>query len=291
LSILDRRDLFFSHHQITGAPWANPPRYSIDERIAAVAAGGGAGVGFDIDAVDEILKERSLADLRALLDQHGVAVGDLEILLGWNVDEADSEGPRAVEARMYALAEGLGAKNIKLSAVIMPDALPPVELLTERYAAVCDRALEHGVGVALEPLAVFPGFDYTVATDIVIAAGRPNGGLLIDGWHWFRDERHQEVLEKLTASNVIGLELCDGYAEPRGTLIEDSTDSRLQPGEGDFDLAGLVRALDSRGLDIPLSIEVLSTELRELSPLENVEQSIAAVTTFLDAVRAPSVVG
>jgi sugar phosphate isomerase/epimerase len=39
-------------------------------------------------------------------------------------------------------------------------------------------------------------------------------------------------------------------------------------GQGDFDLVGFIRTLDGMGVDVPISIEVISLELDQLPPVE-----------------------
>ena len=55
---------------------------------------------------------------------------------------------------------------------------------------------------------------------------------------------------------------------------------------GHFDLFRFIRTLDEKGVDVPLSVEVLNEHLRELSPRETAERSVASVRKLLAAVRA-----
>ena len=64
--------------------------------------------------------------------------------------------------------------------------MPTVEDMTERFAAVCDRAAEHGLIVGLEPI-VLGGLRHVAqAAEVVTGAGRPNGGVTVDLYHVFR---------------------------------------------------------------------------------------------------------
>jgi sugar phosphate isomerase/epimerase len=79
---------------------------------------------------------------------------------------------------------------------------------------------------------------------------------------------------------VFAVELSDGAAAPVGTLYDDTFDNRRPPGEGDFDVVGFIRAIDSLGFTGPWGLEVMSTELRAL-PVE-----VAVKKVFEAAVRA-----
>ncbi|MEU9191381.1 TIM barrel protein [Streptomyces sp. NPDC048484] len=284
MSIRDQQNPFFGHLHLTGAPWDKPARHLFEDRVAAAAEAGATGIGFGAEELDQLVGTRSPAELRGILDHHGQHIGELEVLMGWHLDGPEAEGPRAVEKRMYALAGMFGTARIKASAVFVPaTAMPPLDLLVERFAALCDRAAAHGVVISLEPLSVFPGFDYPTAAEVVQRADKANGGLLIDSWHFFRDPGAFAALDKLSGRHINAFELVDGAAEPKVSRLEDCVDHRLLPGEGDFDLARLVRLLDDKQVDVTLSVEVLSAELRALPLRENLSRTVTAVRTFLEA--------
>jgi sugar phosphate isomerase/epimerase len=230
---------------------------------------------------------RSIDSLRAVLAAHGVRIGELEVLAGWHADGEERDKALVSERAIFRHAEMFGVTRIKTIAPIFPPAeAPPLDVLVERFAAVCDRAAEHGVVLAFEPIAVLPAFNYAMAADVVIAADRPNGGLLFDAWQTFFDPAGLETLERVTARHITGVELCDGRATPGSDLMEECLSHRLLPGEGDFDLFRFIRTLDEKGVDVPLSVEVLNDHLRELSPRETAERSVASVRKLLAAVRA-----
>ncbi|MGW5445362.1 sugar phosphate isomerase/epimerase family protein [Streptomyces asiaticus] len=287
MSLLQQRTPFFAHPHLTGSVWPEKVRDSFADRVAAVAAVGAPGMGMGGYELEELLATHSLDELRGILDEHGVRIGEIELLLGWHADGEEGEQARRSEEQLFSWAEAFSAERIKTSAVFIPPAeMSPVDLLVERFAALCDRAAERGLTVELEPFAVFPAFHYGVAADVVIAADRPNGGLLIDTWHLFRDPHGLAALERVEGRHITGVELCDGAAEPVGTLQEDCVISRLLPGEGVFDLACVLRTLDTKGVDVTLSTEVLSEDLRRLTPKEVTTRTIAAFRSLLQAVQA-----
>jgi sugar phosphate isomerase/epimerase len=286
MSLLDQRNLFFAHPHLAGSIWPEPVRDSFKDRVAAVAGVGSTGMGMGGYELEQLLATESEATVLGVLAEYGVVVGELELLLGWHADGEEGAAARASEEQLFAWADLFGATRVKTSAVFFPPAeLPPIEQLTERFAALCDRAAARGLTMELEPFAVFPAFHYGVAAEVVTAADRPNGGLLIDAWHLSRDPHGFAALDKVSARHITGVELCDGAAEPKVGLQEDCVNSRLLPGEGDFDLIRIVRTLADKGVDVPLSVEVLSEELRTLSPQENAIRTTAAVVALLDSAR------
>ncbi|WUI00724.1 sugar phosphate isomerase/epimerase [Spirillospora sp. NBC_00431] len=287
----DKQDVFFAHAHLVGSVWWEPVRDTFEERVTAVASVGSTGMGMATKELDDLLRTRAPEDLRAILDAHGVRIGELEILFGWQADAGSEEAVtgQVSEKAVFHYAEVFGATRVKTLAVMTPDAeVPPLDVLTERFAAMCDRAAGHGLTVAVEPVAFLPRFDHALAAAMVMGAERPNGGLLLDSWQTFRDPTGLDALDRVEARHITHVELADGHATPEGSVQEDCFHSRLLPGEGDFDLAGFVRTLDAKGVDVDdLSVEVLSWKLRTLTPQENVEVSVAAVRDVLAAARTP----
>nr|BAO66516.1 xylose isomerase [Streptomyces sp. MJ635-86F5] len=286
MSLLQQQTPFFAHPHLTGSLWPDKVRDSFADRVAAVAAAGGPGMGMGWYELEDVLATRSLGDLRAVLDEYGVRIGEIELLQGWHTDGEEAEHSRRSEDQLFSWAESFGATRIKTTAVFIPPAeLTPRDLLVERFAALCDRAAERGLTVELEPFAVLPDFHYGVAADVVMTADRPNGGLLIDAWHLFRDPHGPAALQRVEGRHITGVELCDGTAEPVGGIQDDCVNNRKLPGEGDFDLVWMLRTLEAKGVDVTLSTEVLSEELRKLTPKEVVTRTTTAVRTLLQAVR------
>nr|BAO66544.1 xylose isomerase [Streptomyces sp. MJ635-86F5] len=288
MSLLDRQGVLLPYLHLLGGPFGEMPRYSFEERVAAASHAGVSGIGFDADEFDELLKTRTVGELRGTLDEHGVTIGELQILYAWHFDARFPDYQKLAREReehMYELAGTFGIGRIK-TVIMTPTELPGRDELVERFAAVCDRAAEHGLTVAMEPMSVSPGFDYADTVDLILAADRPNSGFVVDAWHFFRDPDPWTALDRLPASAIVGVELRDGAAEPREDRQEDAIKYNVLPGEGDFDLVRLLRTLDAKGVDTHIAAEVLSAELWPLSAAENVARTVAAVGKVLESARS-----
>jgi sugar phosphate isomerase/epimerase len=154
---------------------------------------------------------------------------------------------------------------------------PDLDEAAESFAHACDLAAEHGVLVHLEflPWAGIP--DLITGYEIVRRAGCGNGGLLIDSWHFFRSGSTFEELRKVPGHRVLGIQLDDAPAKPEADLAEETQHRRQLPGQGSFDLVGLVRCLDEIGSRSPLGVEVLSDD-NEGEPIADLALSTADAT-------------
>jgi len=200
--------------------------------------------------------------LRAILDRHGMRVLEIEFLAGWARDDAS---PRTAEAERWllAMADAFGARHVNVGDMSDAAPLPPLEVVAPRFAGLCDRAADHELLVAIEflPFGGIP--DAATAWHIAEAANRPNGGVLIDAWHHFRGANDPALLSVVPADRVFVVQLDDADREQVGTLMEDTVLRRRLPGEGDFDLVGMLQLLARRGVRAPVSVEVISTEQQQ----------------------------
>ena len=155
----------------------------------------------------------------------------------------------------------------------------------ESFAGLCDRAGEHGLVVHLEflPWSKIP--DVATAWEVVRRAGRANGGIAVDSWHFFRSGADAETLRDVPGTSVLGIQLDDGPVEAEANLIEATLHERRLPGEGEFDLAGLVGILRDMGAHAPVGVEVFSDELHALAPAEAARRAGDATRRILTEAR------
>jgi sugar phosphate isomerase/epimerase len=254
------------------------PDAGFEERVEAAAAAGFAAISlWGRDYRRGQAEGLSDADMRVLLDDHGIAVAELDGVGQWwpgssgmappvEGDEADSFFAFS-EQDMYAIADAVRARSINAVEVYsMSDV--PLDDAAEAFAALCDRAAEHGLLVHLEylPWSAIP--DPKTAAEILARADRPNAGLLVDSWHHFRSGSDDGALRTMPPERIVAVQLNDAPAQPEDDLVDECLHRRLVPGEGAIDLVGLVRLLDDVGSDAPIGIEVMSDEIFALPAKE-----------------------
>ncbi len=205
--------------------------------------------------------------MRSLLEEHGLVVTDLDPVLGWLPSAGDPSGlGQADEAEFYAMAEAFGVTTLNAAQPLGP--ARDREELVAGFAALCDRAAERGLHVTLEFLPWSDVPDVATAWQIVETAGRPNGGLCFDTWHWFRGNRALEPLQRVPGERIRALQINDAPETSSDDLVTETIDDRRLPGEGDIPLAAVLKELRAVGCTAPLGVEVFSSALRELPALE-----------------------
>ena len=257
---------------------------SFEERVAAAAGAGYAGIGLRPTHYKRARAAGlSDADMVTLLEDSGVDLVEIGFVADWWETGEKAARSQAYEQVLFRLADTLGGRHVVLISGPVAD---PVPDLAERFAGVCDRAAEHGLRVAIEPLPWTGMHDLAVVGDIVDVADRPNGGVVLDAWHYHRGGSTPDMLRALSPERVVTLQLSDGSYTRIGTDLEDTFHRRALAGQGEFGIPDFLALVESLGVDCPLGVEVLRDELRALPPAESASLGMKATLEALSAARS-----
>jgi len=247
-------DLVWSH-------FSRPRFGGFDERVAAAGAAGMDGIGLYVFEYERLRTEegRSAADIRGVLERHGVCLADVEVSRGWSATEGDDVGySKRIEELAYEMADEFGVRYLQAIGSYSGE----LDHAAEAFAGLCDRAAEHGLLVGLEWLPYTNIADAADAQDLVRLTDRPNAGYCVDIWHHARGANDMAMITALEPDRVFSIQMNDGALVP---AIDDyKTDclaSRVPPGDGEFDCVGFIRTLYDMGVAAPISLEVCSTAL------------------------------
>ena len=248
--------------------------FGLRDLVAAAAAGGFDAITLWPSDLAEA-RDAGLADvdIRALLDDHGLVVADLDPLLTWSPLVTPKPGqaavPLAEEAEFYAIAEALGARSLNLTQGFGAEL--DLDRAAEDLAAVCDRAREHGLLVTYEFLPWTGVPDAETALALCERTGRANATVLVDTWHWYRGGGDLAMLRALPGARVGSVQLSDAPAVPDPPDLPplgETMRARRMPGDGDVPMVEVVRTLDAIGSRAPLGVEVFRGDHASMDPLE-----------------------
>ena len=260
--------------------WAGTVGFTspLAERFAAAAATGCRQATLSPPDVLRAAEDgTTAAEIGRMAADHGLDL-IVDPVMNWYPDREPSPSRFAGVSSDDALrmCEALGVTS--LSAIATASSDVPVPELAGHLARLCDRAAGFGARVHLEFIPFTIVATLRTAWDLVRAAGRPNGGLVFDTWHFFRGEAQFDVLETIPGDRIFQIQLDDAAKEPTGSLREE-TQHRLLPGDGALDLVAAVRALHRIGALTWVGPEVISPDLATLPVLE-------AATLAVDRTRA-----
>ena len=186
-----------------------------------------------------------LRETRQAMVETGIAVSDVEFIrITPEFDVAALEG-------LFATGAELGARNA-IAAPYDPD---PARLAGS-FGSLCDLAGRYGMGVALEFFPYAAVRDLPGAAAVVEAAGRANGGVLVDTLHFDRSGGTAEQIAAVAPHRFRIVHVCDAPAERPTTtegLLHHARSERLPPGEGGIEIRGVLRCLPP---GTPIALEV-----------------------------------
>ena len=244
--------------------------FDFRDRCAEAEKVGFRGIGLWHTDLEHVLESRSLAEMKQILDDHGMKYLQLEFLDNWFLDEGDERRTASDERRklLFEAAGALDALHIKVGNI--PGTPCPVSQVAERFVELCaDAAQQTRADVVYE----FMPFDVNVKSvdtvlEVVQGAG-DNGGVAIDTWHMSKLGISPDELRRIPIERLTWVELSDGQFENMPDPVDETVNHRRLPGEGEFDIRGYVRVCSDVGYEGPWGVEVLSEELRNL-PMEEI---------------------
>ena len=249
-------------------------RFDFKGRVEAVARAGFDGIGIHHTDLENILRSRTIKDVKTILDDNDIKHVELEFLTDWFLDglrkaESDSRKRRLLEA-----SEALQAKHIKVGDFSnIPYSMPRI---VEAFAALCEEAEGYGATIGFEFMASAMIDNLRDALVMVETAGAENGGLILDIAHVVNLGITCEEISQIPLQYLINVELNDGTlprSSRRDMLTVHSLFGPPKPrarrfcGEGEFDIKGFIKCVRKMGYKGPWAVEVFSEELAGL-PLD-----------------------
>jgi sugar phosphate isomerase/epimerase len=156
--------------------------------------------------------------------------------------------------------------------------------LADRFAWLCAEAEQRGIRPGLEFMKYSRVQTLEAAVRIVQRAGHPAGAVLVDALHLQRSGGSPAELAAVPPELLPYGQLCDGpltpvWPEDDDARIESRT-ARLVPGDGQFPLVELIKALPAGGA---LSVESPVAAHAEKSPTARAQLAFAGATRVLAA--------
>ncbi|MFF7468041.1 TIM barrel protein [Streptomyces sp. NPDC008092] len=235
---------------------------SLTEKLTAASRAGFDGVEiFENDLLASPLSPREIrarcADLGLTVDLYQ-PMRDIEAVPG---DEFARNLRRA--RHKFELMRELGADTVLVCSSVSPLAVDDDDLAAAQLAQLADSAADFGIRVAYEALAWGRHVStYDHAWQIVAAADHPALGTCLDSFHILSRASDPKGIEDIPGEKIFFLQLADAPLLAMDVL-QWSRHYRCFPGQGGFDVAGLVRHVLRTGYDGPLSLEVFNDVFRQ----------------------------
>ncbi|MEU0247844.1 TIM barrel protein [Streptomyces sp. NPDC006235] len=235
---------------------------SLTEKLTAAARAGFDGVEiFENDLLASPLTPEEIrarcADLGLTIDLYQ-PMRDIEAV----PEEEFARNLRRARHK-FELMRRLGADTVLVCSSVSPRAVDDDALAAEQLSRLADLARDSGIRVAYEALAWGRHVStYDHAWRIVESAGHPALGTCLDSFHILSRGSDPKGIEDIPGEKIFFLQLADAPLLAMDVL-QWSRHYRCFPGQGGFDVAGLVRHVLRTGYDGPLSLEVFNDVFRQ----------------------------
>ena len=233
------------------------------DRVRSAARAGFTGIGLWHTDLEHVLVHRSLREMRSILDDNGMTQLELEFLTDWFVDGARRSESDSRRRRLLEASAALNATHVKVGDFYRTPC--PLPRLVDSFAALCEEARRFGATIGFEFMPSSMVSTFADACQVVVEAGAPNGGLILDIVHVMNRGISCEQIRQLPLRHLVGVELNDGWLP--GSPNHDPSGDRRFCGEGEYDIRGFIQCVQSIGFTGPWAVEVFSRELAGL-PLD-----------------------
>jgi 4-hydroxyphenylpyruvate dioxygenase len=238
---------------------------SLTEKLTAAARAGFDGV--EIFENDLLASPLTPEEIRARCADLGLSLDLYQPMRDIEAVPEDEFARNLRRARhKFELMRRLGAGTVLVCSSVSPRAVDDDALAAEQLSRLADLARDCGIRVAYEALAWGRHVStYDHAWRIVEAAGHPALGTCLDSFHILSRGSEPKDLEGIAAipgEKIFFLQLADAPLLAMDVL-QWSRHYRCFPGQGGFDVAGLVRHVLHTGYDGPLSLEVFNDVFRQ----------------------------
>ncbi len=256
----------------------------MEDFLSATSKAGFTGVELRREETFEYLKEHSVADLKALLEQYNLEV------VSWNAIELFSlcpkeefQGMLEYSERLMNIGNEIGCELIIAVPSFVDDAVFPedeyFDKTVERLQTLRKLADDYDFKMGFEPL----GFsncsvrkvDY--ALDILSESekdGLGPSGLIIDTFHYFLAHSSLKPLETIPLEKLWLIHCNDSVEKP----FKDLQDAdRVLLGEGFFDLEGFFKKVKAMGYDGYYSVELFNEDLWDQNPGEVAKKALESL--------------
>ncbi|GIH97291.1 bifunctional sugar phosphate isomerase/epimerase/4-hydroxyphenylpyruvate dioxygenase family protein [Planobispora siamensis] len=231
---------------------------TLTEKLEAVAAAGFDGV--EIFENDLLTCPLPPEEIRSRAADLGLTI---EMYQPFRDFEAMPELDLRRAERKFQLMERLGAGLLLVCSNVSPRAVDDDDLAAEQLRLLAERAAGHGIRIAYEALAWGRYVnEYLHSWRIVRMADHPNLGVCLDSFHILSRGSDPIGIEAIPGEKIFFLQLADAPLLAMDVL-QWSRHYRCFPGQGSFDVAGLLTHVRNAGYTGPLSLEVFNDHFRQ----------------------------
>ncbi len=228
-----------------------------ESQLSVSRQGGFRAVGLHMARLEEYLySAHTLDQAIECLTRNGLRAIEMQFLPDW----LSARG--RLREQMLRRAEYIcSTMNLMGCPILIANALGEreysQEVAQENFREICEIGSRYGVSIALEYLPWTSLNTMKQAWDVVRSVKRPNGGIVLDTFHYFKGHPVKAELYAVPIDRVFMVHL-DDVEDVDADLVTLTRKHRVAPGEGIFVFDEVLEYLFSQGYAGPFSLEVLN---------------------------------
>ncbi len=258
------------------------------EKLRLISGGGFSGVGLWLDEIEDYLRGAKAKPVKELLQEYGLAPVEMQLIRKWQY----LSGQERKEA--FDAAKDFFKRFKKLDIDCPVAVLPSEEVAGEIKDAVkdfrdlCRLAEDFGARVMFEFIGWAKQFhNVKLAWDVVREANCPNGGMLIDTFHFVKAGSTIPDLKQVDMEKVFLVHVNDAKPLSMG-FKEQSRGFRFFPGEGEAPLKEIMSCFVEKGYKGFYCIEIFNEKYWAEDPAAVVEKSKKSMDTLFSSAAKTS---
>jgi sugar phosphate isomerase/epimerase len=252
---------------------------SLAEQIDLAAQTGFGGIDFSIREAAELADEKGIAYVKALFADAGVRPGQWGLPVAWNQADDQYEQELAALPKLAAVGRELGCTRTAtwcLSGSNEREYDENFDWHVARFRPIAQALAAEDCRLGIEflgPKTIRDRFEHTFIytlggmMELAHAIG-DNVGLLLDAWHLYTSGDSLDVLDTISALDIVTVHVNDA---PEGLTLETYVDNdrRLPMETNVIDLGGFMNKLAALAYDGPVTPEPFSARVNAIEdPLE-----------------------
>jgi 2-keto-myo-inositol isomerase len=272
------------------------PQCAFADSFGVIAEAGFRGIGLRYNLLEDFLAGGgTLGEVRSLLRQHGLCFSEGAFLAEWQFnggapvickrrrEGGPSEARDVLMRRLRQFMERCAELEcVNITAVPALYQTGDLALAAEEFGALCDLARGYGLNICLEFIAKAPQVNsMKTAHELIAAAGRANGGLVVDTFLFHESGSRLADLAAVPLERIFNVQLADAKALPREQL--NMLADRLYPGEGVAPVRDIVLLLARGGYTGFWTVEIFNPDYARLPPSDVARRAYDSAATILRA--------
>ena len=257
---------------------------TLPEKLEAIAAAGFDGV--EIFENDLLYYDGSPREIKQMCADLGIAITLFQPFRDFEGCRRDRLARNLERAeRKFDLMQELGTDLVLVCSNAAADSVGDQQILVDDLRLLAERAGARGLRIGYEALAWGRHVNtYQQVWDIVRQADHPSLGVLLDSFHTLSLKGDPAAIADIPGDKIFFVQMVDAPILAMDVL-EWSRHFRCFPGQGEFDLPGLLAPIIKSGYTGPLSLEIFNDGFRAAPPRANAADGLRSLLYLEEKTR------